>query len=77
MYYGRSMCKRGIGYKVVSSYALSFLYWVISEVTEIMKFLFICVSLVCASLPYSSRAKVLVPRNQVRQSTSDFFMYKE
>ena len=55
------------------STALSFLHWVISEVTEIMKFLFICVSLVCASLPYSSRARVLVSRNQVRQSTSDFF----
>ena len=55
------------------STALSFLHWVISEVTEIMKFLFICVSLVCASFPYSSRARVLVSRNQVRQSTSDFF----
>ncbi|XP_073243663.1 uncharacterized protein [Porites lutea] len=29
-----------------------------------MKFLVICVSLVCASLPYSSRAKVLVSLNQ-------------
>ena len=55
------------------STALSFLHWVISELTEIMKFLFICVSLVCASLPHSSRARVLVSRNQVRQSTSDFF----